>query len=236
MQTHFDQIAAQTEISEVLRYSRRAFFEHGAISMSYHVIPLFKESDGTATAVYSDGYSRQWLDLYETAGFRANDPIPARVMRHGSMMTWLDAMRSAPNTDAQENYMKTGGRHGLIHGVGFPLFGPGGRNAYASVDFGKPITEVDPEALGTVRSIAQAGHQRICVLLDEDVDRPALSAREIEVLEWVARGKSTSSIATILELSPDTVKTYSKRIYAKLDVTDRVGAVVKALRMGLVEV
>ena len=32
------------------------------------------------------------------------------------------------------------------------------------------------------------------------------------------------------------VKTYSKRIYAKLDATDRVDAVVKALKLGLVNV
>jgi DNA-binding NarL/FixJ family response regulator len=32
------------------------------------------------------------------------------------------------------------------------------------------------------------------------------------------------------------VKTYSKRIYAKLEVTDRVGAVVKGLKLGLVKI
>ena len=37
-------------------------------------------------------------------------------------------------------------------------------------------------------------------------------------------------------VSPHTVKTYAKRVYAKLDATDRVGAVVKALKMGLVNV
>ena len=67
-------------------------------------------------------------------------------------------------------------------------------------------------------------------------EKPALSERELEVLTWAARGKTTQAIATILDLSPDTVKTYSKRIYAKLDASERVGAVLKALRLGLVKV
>ena len=50
---------------------------------------------------------------------------------------------------------------------------------------------------------------------------PALQPEEVYDIQRVG----------ILDLSPDTVKTYSKRIYVKLDVTDRVGAVVKALRL-----
>ena len=53
---------------------------------------------------------------------------------------------------------------------------------------------------------------------------------------WPAFPITNAAIATILDISPETAKTYSKRIYAKLDVSDRVGAVVKALRLGLVKV
>ena len=126
--------------------------------------------------------------------------------------------------------------YGLIHGFGLPLYGRHGRDAYAAFDFEKHVDDVDPESVGLVRSLAQAGHQRVSLLVEHKSELPSLSEREVEVLTWAARGKSLSSIATILDLSPDTVKTYSKRIYSKLDVSDRVGAVVKALRMGLVQV
>ena len=236
MQRYFDQIEALSDISQVLSFAQDAFTQQGAIRMSYHVTPLFDEPASQATAVYAAGFSKEWLALYEREEFRACDPICMRVMQHGAMMTWSEAMDAAPNTPANEAYYAAMREHDLIHGAGIPLFGPRGRDAYAGFDFGRPILEVEPEALGTVRSVAQAGHQRICVLLDQAAQVPALSEREIEVLTWTARGKSNGAIATILDLSPDTVKTYSKRIYAKLDVTDRVGAVVKALRMGLVRV
>lgn len=50
----------------------------------------------------------------------------------------------------------------------------------------------------------------------------------------LAHGKSRNDIATILDLSPDTVKTYITRIYDKLEARDRIAAVVKGLRLRLI--
>ena len=236
MQQHFNRIEALSDIGAVLEYARDVSLAQGVVRMSYHVTPLFDEPASATTAVYAEGFSKEWLECYDREDFRARDPIPQRVLSHGAMMTWQDAQWAAPNTPENEAYFEAMRQHGLIHGFGIPLFGPRGRDAYAGFDFDKPVSEVVSANLGVVRSVAQAGHQRICVLLDEATEIPALSEREIEVLMWAARGKSMSSIATILGLSPDTVKTYSKRIYSKLEVSDRVGAVVKALRMGLVRV
>ena len=236
MQRYFDQIDALNDIGAVLEFARDVFAQLGVVRVSYHVTPLFDEPNSTSTAVYTAGYSDEWLALYEREDFRSSDPRSNRVMQSGHMMTWQDAQRSGTNSAQNEAFFDALRSHGLVHGFGIPLFGPGGRDAYCSFDFGKPVGEVATDAVGTVRSVAQACHQRICMLLEKSTPTPQLSDREIEVLTWAARGKSQSSIATILDISPDTVKTYSKRIYAKLDVTDRVGAVVKALRLGLVKV
>ena len=61
-----------------------------------------------------------------------------------------------------------------------------------------------------------------------------LSGREMEILDWVARGKSNSVIAEILNLSAGTVDTYLRRIYDKLDVSDRTSAAVRGVGMGLI--
>lgn len=236
MQRHFDRIDALGDIGAVLTYARDVCLDEGVVRMSYHITPLFDEPTSIATAVYAEGFSETWLEHYEREDFRRADPIPMRVLMHGAMMTWAEAMKAAPNSPENERYFAAMQDHGLVHGVGVPLFGPRGRDAYASFDFDRPIGEVESEPLGTVRSVAQAGHQKICVLLEATSEVPTLSEREIEVLTWAAQGKSVNAIATILDLSPDTVKTYSKRIYAKLGVSDRVGAVVKALRLGLVKV
>ncbi|HSV77831.1 MAG TPA: XrtB/PEP-CTERM-associated transcriptional regulator EpsA [Ramlibacter sp.] len=59
----------------------------------------------------------------------------------------------------------------------------------------------------------------------------ALSARELEIMQWVRMGKTNSEIAMILNLSTFTVKNHMRRIYRKLDVLNRAQAVGNLDRM-----
>lgn len=67
------------------------------------------------------------------------------------------------------------------------------------------------------------------------VDAFALSGREMEILELAAEGLSAPDIATRLVLSPATVRSHLRNIYAKLEVGERVSAVVKAMRAGILD-
>ena len=69
--------------------------------------------------------------------------------------------------------------------------------------------------------------------LPERDDAPALTPREIEVLELAAEGHGARQIAAELVISPSTVRTHFEHIYIRLGVRDRAAAVAKAMRLGL---
>ena len=71
--------------------------------------------------------------------------------------------------------------------------------------------------------------------LADRVSGEALSAREIEVLQRIAAGKSNKEIGAELFISEGTVKTHIKSIFSKLDVVSRTEAVATATRRGLIQ-
>jgi DNA-binding NarL/FixJ family response regulator len=65
-------------------------------------------------------------------------------------------------------------------------------------------------------------------------ESPALSPREREILELIAKGLTNPEAAQALGLSRATVRTHLEHIYEKLEVTNRTEAVAEGIRRGLV--
>jgi DNA-binding NarL/FixJ family response regulator len=62
---------------------------------------------------------------------------------------------------------------------------------------------------------------------------PELTEREREILDLLATGRRTAAIAEALYLSPKTVSNHLTTIFAKLEVTDRQQAIIRARQSGL---
>jgi len=112
------------------------------------------------------------------------------------------------------------------------------------------LKDVTPEQLVAAVRLVQAGDALLAPsitrrLVERFASRSAdtrghqagfaeLTPRELEVLRLMARGLSNGELAEELVLSEATVKTHVARIFAKLQLRDRVQAVVLAYETGLV--
>jgi DNA-binding CsgD family transcriptional regulator len=121
---------------------------------------------------------------------------------------------------------------GLARELAFPILTL--RGVLAVVELraasGVPISDTLTRVLESVgREIGAFFAVRPCP--PDDTGR---SARELEVLELVAEGLSAAQIGARLVLSPETIRSHIRNVHAKLGVGDRVSAVVKAMRVGLI--
>ncbi len=84
--------------------------------------------------------------------------------------------------------------------------------------------------------IAHYVHQRAFRLHvdDVEVDLNVITKREIEALEWSAEGKTLDDIAILMRISAETVKSHLDSARFKLQAVNRVHAVTKAIRAGLI--
>ncbi|WP_329241133.1 response regulator transcription factor [Streptomyces sp. NBC_01478] len=113
------------------------------------------------------------------------------------------------------------------------------------------LKDVSPEHLVAAIRLVQSGDALLAPAItrrlierfaQREEDRPAglhrdlsgLTPRELEVLRLLATGLSNAELADRLLLSPTTIKTHIGRILSKLDLRDRVQAVVLAYETGLV--
>jgi DNA-binding NarL/FixJ family response regulator len=63
-----------------------------------------------------------------------------------------------------------------------------------------------------------------------------LTARELQVLELLGKGRRNREIAAELHISEDTARAHVKSIFLKLNVHDRTAAFSEALTRGLIQI
>ncbi|MEM7301503.1 MAG: LuxR family transcriptional regulator [Pseudomonadota bacterium] len=77
-------------------------------------------------------------------------------------------------------------------------------------------------------------HERFSGVDPSNSGDPRLTARETEILQWAAAGKSTDDIASIFGVAPRTVSFHSENAVRKLNCVSRTHAVAKATSMQLI--
>ncbi len=97
---------------------------------------------------------------------------------------------------------------------------------------------IDVDLVGAIRSVAEGkrfiGPGLKYVAGEQDDELKRLTAREKQVLQLIAQGKSNKEIATLLELSVNTVSVHRANLMEKMNIHRTAELVLFAIRKGLV--
>ena len=130
-------------------------------------------------------------------------------------------------------------QYGYKTGIAMAMHMPGGRHFLLGVDRPDPLPGEDETLTRMMADLqllgAYAQETAVRILMPEAGigEIPELTSRELEVLRWTQDGKSAGVIADLLNINIGTVNYHLQRAGAKLGVSGKHQAVVKALKLGL---
>lgn len=186
-------------------------------------------------------YPEDWMRHYTEQKYEAIDPVIKHAFMSNRPFIWDDMHKIMPFTQEQKKLINESKESKLYSGIGLGIHGP--NNEVVAMGFASSSTGVDlrPDSVSMVKALANQFHHAYTEFArKQGAPKPTpfninLTRKELEVLKWTAAGKSNSVIAEILHISENTVDYHMRQIFKKLDVNDRILAVVKAITYGLVQ-
>lgn len=220
-------------VNQLWRDVLRFLSQRGISQFGYHLHqPL---QDGPDRVVFAHGFPEDWVATYVEEGLADHDPITTLAARRGDPFFWSEVDSLTPLTPGQAAFLEVLRAADLGDGIAMQVHGPNMRSAYVGLGIGRGRERPCVAAVAELRAAAQFAHIRLCELTADTISLERdLSPREREVLGWIARGKSNAIIAEIVGVSPHTVDTVVRRIFDKLEATDRTTAALRGLGAGVV--
>ncbi|KRQ89860.1 autoinducer binding domain-containing protein [Bradyrhizobium valentinum] len=179
-----------------------------------------------------------WCHRYFERNYRVIDPVVRRTPMLPGPFLWDELAKQYQLQSGEQRVLDEAREAGLKHGMSVPLFGALGR--VSVVSFASPFDDADPQyRMSHLNTLAWHFHIAFAEIArpsDSSCDRKLiLSKREKDCLRWVAEGKSSWEIGKILKVSDNTVNFHIRNVMRKLGTTNRTQAIVKAIRLNLIE-
>jgi len=177
-------------------------------------------------------YPAGWIDVYASKNFYDIDSVVKENFRNFRLQRWKDTFRkrSTPKefiSHAEDFGLQDGFTHGQKNTAG---------NRGSLLSISGDSVEYNTRTEMILELVVPHFHQVIMRIIDQqsrDNIHP-LSKRELEVLNWLQRGKSSWDISMLLHISERTVNFHVDNIKRKLDAVNRPQAVSVAVQQGLI--
>jgi len=217
------------EAAEVTGFDQLAY---GAVT--HTELPRLVDRPKPAIAL---NYPSYWQNYYMEHNYRYIDPVVVYAPFIAGPFLWDSLVVRYDLNRKQLQLLNEAREAGLKNGITVPLHGPSGK--LAVVSFASRFDDANPRAqLSRLNALASQFHVVFTTLahgLQSNVKAVDLSARERDCLNWVAHGKTSWEISVILDINPNTVDFHIKNAMNKLDATNRIAAVFKAIRLGIID-
>ena len=207
---------------------------------SYHIVSsslhVLKKTTSPIGITYNSPPG--WREYYQKHAFHKYDPVVAKGLTYRGIFTMTEAMAEfySPETEHVINVAKDFFSYHETVAVTMS-FNPG---ILTAACLHLPVTDIylDDTArlmLQTESYVFCARHQELATTLSIIEDQPPqLTPRELDVLHWIALGKTKHEIAEHLQVSTSCIKRHCENASLKLGVNNMASAVARAMSYGLI--
>lgn len=177
-------------------------------------------------------HPKEWLEMSSTLDYAVADPVFRRLQDSIEPFFYdQDFYRRAGCVENWETYAP----HGFANGVNASMQLPGGKHLFWGFDRRSALPKDERQ-----RTHLLATTQLIGVFAATAADRilgrtqPLLTDTQLAILRFTWQGHAVYAISRFMETSEDNVNYHLKRIRAKLGVSSKHQAVLKAMSLGLI--
>ncbi|CAK7047452.1 autoinducer binding domain-containing protein [Saezia sanguinis] len=201
---------------------------------TYGFSSLVSQNNNRPVTGALSNYPTLWEKRYNEAQYQQHDPVVLHAYRFQTPILWEDAtFASIPQLwdEARSCGLKTG----LSIATRIENKKIGMLNLSRSTEI---LTETElQEKVPQIHWLLDVMHSSFTNILNpiglHEILDIHLTNRETEILKWTADGKCAQDIAEILCISKNTVAYHMKNAIRKLHVPNKTAAVVRALKLGL---
>lgn len=186
--------------------------------------------------VLLSGWSDEWYERYTGLGYVDIDPVARHCFSTTLPFDWSDAPYDPATDLLARKVMDEARDFGMGDGFCVPIHMEGGMQGVVSL-VGE-TRQLDDKSRLELHMLSLYAHGQLRFLNSRAglAPRRAITARESEVLKWVAAGKTASEIADITGLSQRTVNQHCENAQNCMGTNNRVHTVVEAIRHKLISI
>jgi DNA-binding CsgD family transcriptional regulator len=218
--------------SVVIRFAHRLGFDKVSATVAVDRV------GGSAEFVAVHNTPLAFQQTFEDLSIGRRDPISQHCKRNTVPIMW------GQHTYLQNNAIELWehqAQYGYRNGIAMALHLPEGRHFLLGVDRDQDLPSDSGELTRIVADLqlfavhAQDTALRVLVSEAARPELPALTPRELEVLRWTMDGKTSGEISMMLGIGDRTTVFHLQNAMQKLNCNSKHVAVVKALRLGLIQ-